>query len=145
MSHTFHIPVLGLGYSIDTPLKVARYGISSTMSIVDDELTERMRQYHTQFSSEVFVPILKNEEDARARRITQYLDLIDRLVSRQFETLKAMPFEAGNDLCRYFELLPENTRLRQGYDLMLEFAEGTQKVYFQDLLRSEMTPGAIDV
>ena len=33
MSHTFHIPVLGLGYSVDTPLKVARYGISSVVSI----------------------------------------------------------------------------------------------------------------
>ncbi len=145
MSHTFHIPVLGLGYSIDTPLKVARYGISSTMSIVDDELIERMRQYHAQFNGEEYVPIYKKDEDARARRITLYLDLVGRLVARQFEVLKALPFEAGNDLCRYFELLPENTRLKQGYDLMLDFAEGTQKAYFQDLLRSEMTPGAIDV
>ncbi len=145
MSHTFHIPVLGLGYSIDTPLKVARYGISSTMSIVDDELIERMRQYHAVFNGENFVPILKNEEDARSRRITLYLDLVDRLVARQFEALKALPFETGNDLCRYFELLPENTRLRQGYDLMQEFAEGPQKTRFQNLLRSEMTSGAIDV
>jgi hypothetical protein len=145
MSHTFHIPVLGLGYSIDTPLKVARYGISSTMSIVDDELIERMRQYHAQFNGEDFVPIYKKDEDARARRIKLYLDLVDQLVTRQFEALKALPFEAGNDLCRYFELLPENTRLKQGYDLMLDFAEGAQKVYFQDLLRGEMTPGAIDV
>ncbi|MDB5032091.1 hypothetical protein [Mucilaginibacter sp.] len=145
MSHTFHIPVLGLGYSIDTPLKVARYGISSTMSIVDDELIERMRQYHARLNGEDFVPVYKKDEDARARRITLYLDLVDRLVARQFEALKAMPFEAGNDLCRYFELLPENTRLRQGYDLMLEFTEGIQKSYFQDWLRSEMQPGAIDV
>ena len=45
MVHKFHIPVLGLGYSIDTPLKVARYGISSVVSVVDDELIERMRKY----------------------------------------------------------------------------------------------------
>ena len=25
--HSFHIPVLGLGYSIDTPVKVSRFGI----------------------------------------------------------------------------------------------------------------------
>ena len=31
--HSFHIPVLGLGYSIDTPVKVARFGISSVISI----------------------------------------------------------------------------------------------------------------
>jgi hypothetical protein len=145
MSHTFHIPVLGLGYSIDTPLKVARYGISSTMSIVDDDLIERMRQHHAQLNGEPYVPVLKKEDDARARRITLYLDLVGRLVTRQFEALKRMPFEAGNDLCRYFELLPENARLRQGYDLMLEFPAGRQKTYFQDLLKSEMAPGAIDV
>ena len=145
MSHTFHIPVLGLGYSIDTPLKVARYGISSTLSIVDDELIERMRRYHAQLNREDYVPVLKNDTDARAKRITLYLDLIDRLVKRQFEELKAMPFEAGNDLCRYFEMLPESSRLRQGYDLMLEYPEGSQKEYFQELLKGEMTPGAIDV
>jgi hypothetical protein len=145
MSHTFHIPVLGLGYSIDTPLKVARYGISSTISIVDDELIERMRQYHTQLAGEAFIPILKKEDDARARRITAYLNLVDRLVDRQFEELKALPFEAGNDLCRYFGLLPENTRLKQGYDLMLEVRDEWQKNHFQELLKREMKPGAIDV
>ena len=78
MSHTFHIPVLGLGFSIDTPLKVARYGISSTMSIVYDELIERMRQYHARLNGEDFVPVHKKDEDARTRRITLYLDLVDR-------------------------------------------------------------------
>jgi hypothetical protein len=54
MSHTFHIPVLGLGYSIDTPLKVSRYGISSVLSIVDDELTERMREYHSRQNQQAY-------------------------------------------------------------------------------------------
>ncbi|MFD2872933.1 hypothetical protein ACFS5N_10675 [Mucilaginibacter ximonensis] len=145
MSHTFHIPVLGLGYSIDTPLKVARYGITSTISIVDDELIERMRQYHAQLNGEPYTPIGKNETDARARRITKYLNFILSLVEKQFEALKAMPFESGNDLCRYFELLPERSRLKQGYDLMCDFPEGSQKKYFQKWLKSEMVAGAIDV
>jgi hypothetical protein len=145
MSHTFHIPVLGLGYSIDTPLKVARYGIASTMSIVDDELIERMRRYHTQLAGEIFVPILKDEDDARARRITAYLNMVDRMVTQQVEELKALPFEAGNDLCRYFEMLPEIARLRQGYDLMLEIEDDWQKKCFQQRLKNEITAGAIDV
>ena len=36
--HSFHIPVMGLGFTIDTPLKVAHYGIDSVISIVDDDL-----------------------------------------------------------------------------------------------------------
>ena len=36
-THTFHIPVMGTGFTIDTPLKVARYGVSSVIQIVDDD------------------------------------------------------------------------------------------------------------
>ena len=31
--HTFHIPVMGLAYTVDSPVKVARFGISSVISI----------------------------------------------------------------------------------------------------------------
>ncbi|MDB5123583.1 MAG: hypothetical protein JWP94_1712 [Mucilaginibacter sp.] len=143
MSHTFHIPVLGLGYSIDTPLKVARYGISSVISIVDDELIERMREYHTR--KEDFIPIAKSATDCRERRITEYLNMVHKIVERQFEKLKNEKFEAGSDLCRYFELLPESSQLKQGYDLMIEYPENKRKHIFQDILRSRMTKGTIDV
>ena len=52
--HTFHIPVMGLGYTIDTPVKVARFGISSVISIIEDHLVERMREFHTVKSEEKF-------------------------------------------------------------------------------------------
>ena len=145
MSHTFHIPVLGLGYSIDTPLKVSRYGISSVLSIVDDELIERMREYHSEKNNEIYNAISKSEEDSRARRITAYLNLLARAVNRQFESLKAELFEAGSDLCRYFELLPEKALLRQGYDLMMEYPDNERKTIFQNILRQRMTKGSIDV
>ena len=78
MSHTFHIPVLGLGYSIDTPLKVAHYGISSAISIVDDELVERMREYHAEkLKHKPYTPIPKSSPDCRAKRITAYLNLVN--------------------------------------------------------------------
>ena len=86
MSHTFHIPVLGLGYSIDTPLKVARYGISSVMSIVDDDLIERMREYHWENKNK-FIPIAKTAPDSREKRITSYLNMVNRIVNAQFEQL----------------------------------------------------------
>ena len=54
-------------------------------------------------------------------------------------------FEAGNDLCRYFELLPESSQLRQGYDLMMEYPGNARKPIFQDILREQMTKGSIDV
>ncbi|MGO4878122.1 hypothetical protein ACEN2P_16095 [Pedobacter psychrotolerans] len=145
MPHTFHIPVLGLGYSIDTPLKVARYGISSVLSIVDDELIERMREYHSQQLHLAFLPILKSAGDSRASRITAYLNFLADAVSRQVAQLKKQAFEAGGDICRYFELLPEGSSLKNGYELMMDYPEGTQKERFQQVLRNEIKAGAIDV
>ncbi|WAC40285.1 hypothetical protein [Pedobacter sp. SL55] len=145
MVHQFHIPVLGLGFSVDTPLKVARYGISSVVSIVDDELVERMRKYHSQLNHLPYHPIDKKEIDYRTKRITAYLNLLHDLVDMQFEALKKQGFTAGSDICRYFELLPEGSVIKHGYELMMEYPEGERKRIFQDLLRQRMKKGSIDV
>ncbi|TKC12404.1 hypothetical protein FA048_01950 [Pedobacter polaris] len=145
MVHKFHIPVLGLGFSIDTPLQVAKYGISSVVSIVDDELIERMRSYHNQKRGDIYVPIVKGSPDSRARRITCYLNLLDQIVNKDFEALKQLPFEEGNELCRYFEMLPDDSQLKQGYELMMDYPAGERKIIFQNILRNRMEKGAIDV
>lgn len=145
MNHTFHIPVLGLGYSIDTPLKVARYGISSVLSIVDDELTERMRKFHCAANALDYVLIKKEENDGRARRITAYLDLISKLVDQQFTSLRDEPFIAGSGIHTYFELLPENSVLKAQYLQMLGMVEGSEKDKLQQELRLQMKAGNIDV
>jgi hypothetical protein len=145
MSHTFHIPVLGLAFSVDTPLKVARYGISSTVSIVDDELLERMRGYHCRQQKETFIPITKTENDFRSRRVTAYLNLIHKLVNNQFAALRQLDFNQNTDLDKYFDLLPEASTLKQGYELMADYPEGISKQIFQNRLREQMTVGAIDV
>lgn len=145
MAHKFHIPVLGLGFSIDTPLKVAKYGISSTVSIVDDDLIERIRAHHCKMAKEEYTAISKKEVDSRANRITTYLNFLGRQVEKQFNELKTLPFEKGNDLCKYFDLLPDDSQLKQGYELMMEYPEGERKVIFQNILKQRMEVGAIDV
>ena len=145
MQHTFHIPVLGLGYSIDTPLKVARYGISSTLSIVDDELIERMRAYHEKQNFLPHIAIPKSEPDYRARRITAYLNFLDQQIKNQFEELKQSEFTSGSEICKYFDLLPESSPLKHGYELMMEYPEGESKRIFQNVLRKAMKVGSADV
>ena len=115
MSHTFHIPVLGLAYSVDTPLKVARYGISSVVSIVDDISIERIRKYYTELNHQTFVPIENSEDDYRAKRITVYLNMMDEMVKQQITNLKSEEFEDGKDIVRYFEMLPETSTLKKEY------------------------------
>jgi len=55
--HSFHIPVLGTGFTIDTPLRVAKYGISSVISIMDDVLIEQMRKFHAEKAGEPYEAI----------------------------------------------------------------------------------------
>jgi hypothetical protein len=142
--HTFHIPVMGTGFTIDTPLRVARYGISSTVSLVDDVLVEQMRQFHCQREGEPFEAISDDADDARARRITAYLDLLDRVVARQTEELRATPFVAGSEITRYYELLPDSP-LKHTYQQMLATDDPAAKTRLQDELRSAVVAGNIDV
>lgn len=46
-NHTFHIPVMGLAFTIDSPIKVARFGIDSVMSIVEYNLLEMARDQYS--------------------------------------------------------------------------------------------------
>ena len=75
-AHTFHIPVMGTGYTIDTPIRVAHYGISSAISIIDHRLTEQMRQYYSDLYEIPYHPIDLDDDDSRAKRITAYLNLV---------------------------------------------------------------------
>ncbi|TKC05947.1 hypothetical protein [Pedobacter frigoris] len=144
MNHTFHIPVLGLGYSIDTPLKIARFGISSVVSIVDDELIERMRKFHMEQNGERFEQIEKKKEDSRALRITAYLNLLNRLVNKQLSKLKEEEFKEGTDLTTYFELLPEHSALKTAYLRMLQI-NGAERLMIEKELKASIQAGKIDV
>ena len=144
-NHSFHIPVMGTGFSIDTPIKVARYGISSVISLVDDTLIEEMRKFHAQKWGEPFEPITKYEEDYRARRITAYLNLVDRIVKKQISELKKTHFEIGSEITKYFELLSDKSPLKILYNKMLKTSDLRQKEELQEKLRSSVIPGDINV
>ena len=142
--HTFHIPVMGTGFMIDAPLRVAKYGISSVISLVDDVLIEQMRRFHCEKAGEPYVEIGNGNEDARACRITAYLNLLDRLVGRQVEALQAAPFGPGSEITRYYEMLPEGP-LARDYRDMLATEDPDQRLGKQQRLRELAVPGSIDV
>lgn len=142
--HRFHIPVMGTGFTIDTPLKVARYGISSVVSLVDDILIEQMRCWLSGVTGRPFAEITPDAEDSRADRITSYLNLLDDLVTKQMEKLRSSLFEKGSEITRYFEMLPESP-LKALYYKMLSTSDPQEKSELQDELRRRAVPGAIDV
>jgi hypothetical protein len=143
--HTFHIPVMGLAFSIDSPMKVAQYGISSVVSLSDDTLLEQMREHYSQVYQEPFTPITQKEEDYRARRVTEYLNLADRIVKKQIESLKRESFDSESRLTKYFLLLPDNAPLKVLYRKMLQTNNPELKKIMQDELRQSVVPGSIDV
>lgn len=135
---------MGTGFTVDTPLKVARFGISSVVSLVDDTLIEQMRRLHCRRSGEPYQEIPPGTEDGRARRITAYLNLLHRLVRAQVRSLQGSAFEPGSELTRYYEMLPEGPR-QQAYRGMLGTVDAQEKAALQERLRQWATPGSIDV
>ena len=108
---------MGTGFSIDTPLRVARYGISSAISLVDDILIEQMREFHCKRLGLQYQKIPQSNEDSRANRITAYLNLLDELIHNQVRTLQSSPFEPKSEITRYFEMLPDSS-LKGSYSEM---------------------------
>ncbi|HCM26576.1 MAG: hypothetical protein A2Z99_14180 [Treponema sp. GWB1_62_6] len=141
--HHFHIPVLGTGFSVDTPIKVAPLGISSVISIVDDDLLERCRSYHCGQEGLGYEPIPASAEDARARRTREYLDLVGSLVRSRFQAILDS-FPSGELARRYFDLLPAG-ELRDGFARLQSMATGTERDELEKTLKAGMRSGSIDV
>lgn len=87
-THTFHIPVMGISFSVDTPFKIAHYGIDSVIFISDDILLEKLRKMYTQKFNLPYVEITSKAIDARAKRITSYLNLMKDLAEKKLNDLR---------------------------------------------------------
>lgn len=145
LSHNFHIPVMGIGYTVDTPVKVAHYGISSVLSVGDDMLLERLREFYSTKLNRPFSPIHKDEFDKRAKRITAYLNLVNDMVHDKFQELKSSAFETGSEITKYFEMLPDFSTLKKEYQKMLNEKEHEVKLSIQNWLRANIVAGSIDI
>jgi hypothetical protein len=143
--HTFHIPVMGIAFTIDSPVKVARFGIASVVSIVEDRLIELMRSHYYPSINQTYHPITVKVDDYRAKRITDYLNLLNKIVQTQIEKIRNAAFEAGSEIVKYFEMLPEGNKLKQLYQQMLSIKENEEKENIQAYLRTQIIPGSIDV
>jgi hypothetical protein len=135
---------MGTGYTIDTPVKTAHFGINSVISIIDDDLIEQVREHHSKLNGIEFNPIRKVDHDSRAKRITAYLNLVQQLVENNTENLRNGLFEADNDLTHYFEMLPDESVLKQEYLTML-LSEDEKRDQMQAALREKIVPGEIQV
>ena len=141
-AHTFHIPVMGLGYTIDSPVKVAQYGIPSVISLADDILMEKMREFYSLKLDLPFQAISEKIDDFRAKRITAYLNLIDKIVKEKFEELKNSIHKKGSEFEKYMEMLPDASSIK------LKFNQLKEQTNVKDLIawiQQNLHVGSIDV
>lgn len=141
--HTFHIPVMGLGYTIDSPIKIAHYGISSVISLVDDISMEKMREFYCKKFNLPFQPIPPKAEDHRAKRITAYLNTVQEIVSHKFENLKNSISHKEEELQKYIDMLPDMSDIKLKFNQMINAGEMKQKL--SDWLKDNLVAGEIDV
>lgn len=142
-THSFHIPVMGIGFTIDSPLKVAQYGMDSVVSLVDDILLEKLRKMYSLKFEIPYKEITNKIDDFRAKRITSYLNLIHDLAEKKFETLKNVTVEKSNELKEYISMLPDTSSIKE------EFAKLTMNgINYSEIkswAKKNLTMGSIDV
>lgn len=143
--HDFHIPVMGTGHSVDTPIRVAPFGIASAISIVDHLLLERIRRFYCEKFDLPFTRIARTEWDARARMITAYLDTVEAIVQMKMAAIRSHPFFKENDKAKYFSLLPDLSPLKAAYNRLMGTENAAERKTLEAELTEQMTPGAIDV
>ncbi|MBY5958808.1 hypothetical protein KUV50_11720 [Membranicola marinus] len=141
--HTFHIPVMGIGFTVDTPLKVAPFGIDSVIAIGDDGLLEKMRKMYSEKFSLDYRPISKNSPDARANRITAYLNMVQTLVTNKWREMQSNTHKLITNVAEIIEMLPDNHSLVSEFQkLRTNLPRNTSEL---KRLFNRITLGRIDV
>ncbi len=139
-NHKFHVPTMGIGYTLDTPIKIAKYGISAAVSLVQDDVIEKARKYYAKQFGKPYSEIDKKAVNFRSKRITAYLDLSQDIVDEEFNQLKSNK----EDLEKCFSLLPEYSELRASFFNYINQHPSYDLSEVQDLI-AQLTPGQIDV
>jgi hypothetical protein len=141
-NHSFHIPVMGIGFTIDTPVKVAHLGIDSVISLVDDMLMEKMRRFYCEKMLLPYQEITDKIEDFRAKRITSYLNLMKEIADQKLDELKTAGQDKIEEIKHYFQLLPDSSELKEEFNIRLQSFSFKE---MKEWLKENLSLGNIDV
>ncbi|MDO6811092.1 hypothetical protein Q4603_20895 [Zobellia galactanivorans] len=142
-AHSFHIPVMGIGFTIDSPLKVSQFGIDSVISLVDDVLLEKLRKMYSGKHGLPYKEITDNQNDFRAKRISSYLNMVHDLAHEKFEEFKMSTTETAHSIKEYFHMLPDSSTFKREFNQLTEHCFNLTEI--KDWVREQMPMGSIDV
>ena len=134
---------MGIGFTIDTPLKVSQFGIDSVISLVDDMLLEKLRKMYSEKFEVPYNEISEKIDDFRAKRITSYLNLINSQAEKKYEELKNATIEKSNEIKEYFNMLPDSSSIKQEFNSLTEKYFNLDEV--KSWLKDNLSMGSIDV
>ncbi len=138
-AHTFHTPVMGIAFTVDTAVKIAKYGMNSVIFISDDVLLEKLRKMYSSKFSLPYTEISEKDEDSRANRITAYLNLVKKLAERKLDEVIA----SSKEVTKYFSMLPDTASLKQDF---IDFTDKiTDTTEIKKWLKENLEMGDINV
>ncbi len=141
--HSYHIPIMGLGFTVDTPLKVAQYGIDSVMAIGNDSLLENMRKFYCEKYKLPYEEITNKFEDFKAKRVTSYLNLVNKLAHEKFEEFKNFNAETAEEIKKYFNMLPDTSAIKKEFKELSANLPDLSSI--KDWIADNLSFGSIDV
>ncbi len=141
--HTFHIPVMGTAFTVDTPLKVSQFGIDSVIALADDVLLERLRKVYADKNNLQYEEIKNNTKDYRADRITSYLNLVNKLANQKYEEYTTATKEKVEALKTFFSTFPDTSQLKKEFNKLTEKYFNINEI--STWLKDNLNMGSIDV
>lgn len=140
----FYIPVMGLAFTIDSPIRVAHLGINSVISIIDDELMEKMNSFYSKKFNFSYTEITTKIHDYRAERTKSYLNLVGKIVEQKFQDFCTEISENKQALLNFLDTLPQTSSIKNGIkEVLAKNADSIESV--KNYLQSYLHPGTIDV
>jgi len=134
---------MGIGFTIDTPLKVSHLGIDSVVSLVDDMLLEKLRKMYSEKFQVPYQEITDKFEDFRAKRITSYLNLLNDQAEKKFEEFKNVSHEKSHEIKEYFKMLPDSSELKKEFETLTEKYFNLNEI--KGWLKENLSMGSFDV
>jgi len=135
---------MGSGFTINTALKVSKYGIDSVLSLVDDVLMEKLRKLYCKRYNLPYSEITKMHIDYRAERISAYLNLLNNIAEKDFAELKESALISLTAAESYFLLLPDDSTLKKEFLDLRDKNKGDVS-RFSEWLQANIVRGSIDV
>lgn len=140
----FYIPVMGLAYTIDSPIRVAHLGINSVISIIDDELMEKMNSFYSKKFYLTYNEITTKMHDYRAERTKSYLNLVAKIVQEKYQNFCIEIAENKQSLLNFLETLPQKSTIKKELaEIIAKNADSFETL--KNYISKHLSPGAIDV